>query len=191
MPNRSTEGEDTNVYDPNGVLSDVNRSVEDYTRGEYMMLAPAIVTEDIDRQSKKFPQQLEPGDKINIVQIRLLEDRIRGKLKRGGWISIAHVTVENWVWAEKRGTLSESSPKPYLGMVEHNSNEFLAAVFPTEGETCNVTIMESEEADKSGLVGTKLFDVSSDKIKKLSKEEAFSTATSFADMMYSSIQLPT
>jgi len=160
-----------------------NRQVSDYECGEYEMLAPAIVTETIARDSKTFPKQLHPGEKISIVQIELLEDRIRGKLSGGGWISIAHTSVENWVWAKKTGTVAEGSgPKPYLGVVNFEKKAYLAAVFPAAGESCNATIMESETADLNGMTGKHLFDIPKDQITKIDKAKLYASDADYSTM---------
>merc|ERR1719219_407607 len=105
------------------------------------MLARAIVTKGIKRDSEALPDQLKPKQIIKIVQIQQLEDRIRGELSTGGWISIAHVSVENWVWAEMVGETKTKAlgPKPYLGIVQHDKKRYPAAIFPKpKGDSCNV-----------------------------------------------------
>jgi len=106
----SPNGEEGGEYDPNNVLGGAQkRFADEYQTGGYIMLAPAIVTKNIERDSEALSTQLKPSQKINIVQIKQLEDRIRGQLKSGGWISIAHLSVENWVWAEMIDKPSENS----------------------------------------------------------------------------------
>lgn len=141
------------------------------------MLAPAIVTETIERDSAKFGMQLHPGEKISIVQIELLKDRIRGKLSGGGWISIAHTSQKNWVWAKKTISI-----KPYLGVVNFEKKAYLAAVFPAAGESCNATIMESETADLNDMTGKHLFDIPKDQITKIDKAKLYASDADYSTM---------
>jgi len=164
-----------------GSIITPERKVSDYTCGEYEMLAPAIVTETIERKSKPFERQLHVGEKISIVQIELLKDRIRGKLSGGGWISIVHTSQKSWVWAKK--TVPEGSgPKPYLGVVNFEMKAYLAAVFPAAGESCNATIMESETADLNGMTGKHLFDIPKDQITKIDKAKLYASDADYSTM---------
>jgi len=176
----SPNGEEGGEYDPNNVLGKgADRSANDYQTGEYKMLAPAIVTKSIKRDSEALQDQLKPAQIIKIVQIQQLEDRIRGELSTGGWISIAHVSVENWVWAEMVGKPKTQSkalgPKPYLGIVQHNKKRYPAAIFPKpKTDSCNVVIMESEPANINNMTGKHLMDISADQITKVDKATFFS-----------------
>jgi len=176
----SPNGEEGGEYDPSNV-SGGQRSAADYQTGAYKMLAPAIVTKSIARDSEALKNQLAPQQIIKIVQIKQLEDRIRGELETGGWISIAHVSVENWVWAEMIGKPSpgkrimQNAPKPYLGIVQHDKKRYPAAIFPKpKGDSCNVVIMESEPANINEMTGKHLMDISTDQITKVDKATFFS-----------------
>jgi len=179
----SPNGEEGGEYDPNNVLGGAQkRFADEYQTGGYIMLAPAIVTKNIERDSEALSTQLKPSQKINIVQIKQLEDRIRGQLKSGGWISIAHVSVENWVWAEMidkpskpKRTMVPTAPKPYLGIVQHDKKRYPAAIFPKpKGDSCNVVIMESEPANINNMTGKHLIDISTDQVTKVDKATFFS-----------------
>jgi len=178
----SPNGEEGGEYDPSNVLGG-QRSANDYQTGKYKMLAPAIVTKSIKRDSEALRDQLAPQQIIEIVQINQLEDRIRGELSTGGWISIAHVSVENWVWAEMIGKPSQNAPKPYLGIVQHDKKRYPAAIFPKpKGDSCNVVIMESEPANINEMTGKHLMDISTDRITKVDKATFFSDDDDAAKM---------
>jgi len=118
----------------------------------------------IARNSKEIPPKLQEGDVVEIVDIRIEDDRMRGKLATGGWISIKHTTNNYWVWARQQDNTVKSM-KPYLGEVHYESENYQAAIFPTGvAGIFNVTIMDSELAFDNDLVGHQLFDVPEDQI---------------------------
>jgi len=80
---------------------------KEFSPGSYIMQAQANVTTSDDRESSELETRLIAGDKIEIVEIRLVGDRIRGRLEEGGWISIQSTCDKAWVWARPEGVTSE------------------------------------------------------------------------------------
>ena len=65
-----------------------------------MFLHTAKVTVGPGLDSEYTPKIIEPNQKIEIVEVKLVEKRIVGRIKEGGWVSLASNEENAWVWAE-------------------------------------------------------------------------------------------
>jgi len=144
-------------------------SLKEYTKGEYEVLSPALVTETVERDSKCIEPKLKPGERVNCVEVRILDDRIRGRLESGGWMSLRHTTNRNWIWARPAVVFHA---QPWVGRVQINNTWYLAAVFPREAEPggtqqfFDATIMESKRAESKGVIGRKIYELAESQVMK-------------------------
>jgi len=73
------------------------------TPGVYIMEAQANITLDVDRNSQELRRRLNAGDKVFVEEVKYVDDRVRGRLSTGGWISIASTDEDAWIWAKPEG----------------------------------------------------------------------------------------
>lgn len=105
----------------------------DYTPGEYEILAPAVITNGVDRMSEKMDRQLKPGERVSVVEVKTSGDRVRAELDAGGWISIESTCKKNWKWAKPVDAFSgHEGEKMFEGTIMFNQIWVPAIIYSTE-----------------------------------------------------------
>jgi len=154
-----------------------------YKPGLYDIVASAVITETEDRSSERRAEQLVRGDQVEVVQIKCLDDRVRAKLKDGGWISIESTCAKGWIWAKPTEDppdmyTAKKGEKMFQGLILFNQIWVPAIIFTSDqnGDIFHRAIIRpSEEMVEGGHAGKQLLALPNEHVKierPISAEEA-------------------
>jgi len=82
-------------------INDVVAEEKDERLGVYEILVETVVTTSEDRFSDRIDEKFLVGKRVDVVEIIEEQERMRGRLDTGGWISIESTCEMRWVWAKK------------------------------------------------------------------------------------------
>jgi len=114
--------------------------------GTYIVLHRAAITVGPGLSSEMTEKRIEPNQIIEIVEVKHAETRIRGRMKEGGWVSLASNDENEWVWATPYdGKIIPNDPKlPYGMWSDQYENVFKITPKTIEGMS-DLTSMQLDE----------------------------------------------